>query len=108
MSKNQSFELRNQIESDLLDQLERNGTVGNHYKDLVCDYMSMWDTKNLLADDIKKRGAVVNYESNNGTVNKRKNDSVGELVKVNLQMIKLLDAMGIKPAQAGDLEYDEM
>lgn len=108
MNKKQLLELRNQIESDLLDQLERNGTVGKHYKDLVCDYMSMWDTKNLLADDIKKRGAVVDYESNNGTVNKRKNDSVGELVKVNMQMIKLLDAMGVKPAQAGDLEYDEM
>lgn len=108
MNKKQLLELRNQIEKDLLDQLERNGTVGEHYKDLVGDYMSLWDTKNLLAADIKKRGAVIDYESNTGTINKRKNDSVGELVKVNMQMIKLLDAMGIKPAQAGDLEDDEM
>lgn len=108
MNKKQLLKLRNQIEKDLLDQLERNGTVGEHYKDLVGDYMSLWDTKNLLSADIKKRGAVIDYESNTGTINKRKNDSVGELVKVNMQMIKLLDAMGIKPAQAGDPEDDEM
>ena len=57
MNKKQLLELRNQIEKDLLDQLERNGTVGEHYKDLVGDYMSLWDTKNLLAADIKKNEA---------------------------------------------------
>lgn len=105
MGKN---ELRTEIKRDLLEQLERNGTVGKYYKDLVGDYMEMWDTKNLLAADIKMRGAVVEYTSNNGTVNKRKNESVGEFLKVNAQMSKLLDCIGIKPAQAEDDGYDEM
>lgn len=105
MAKNS---LRLEIKKDLLEQLERNGTIGKHYKDLVDDYMEMWDAKNLLADDIKMRGAVVKYTSNNGTVNKRKNESVGEFLKVNAQMSKLLDCIGIKPAQAEDDDDDEM
>lgn len=104
--RSDKMEIREQIEQDLLDQLERNGTVGEYYKDLVRDYMSLWSTKNMLAQDIEERGAVVDYESNTGTINKRKNESVSELVKVNGQMIKLLDAMGISPAQAGGMDED--
>ena len=81
----------------MLDELERNGTVGKYYTDLVDDYMTLWDTKNLLKADVKERGAVVEYISNNGTVNKRKNESVGELVKVNDRMVKLLEALDITP-----------
>lgn len=101
-------DLRMTIEQDLLSQLERNGTVGEHYKDLVRDYMALWDTKNLLAADITKRGAVVEYVSNTGTRNCRKNESVSELVKVNGQMVKLLHGMGIEPSQAGEIGDDEM
>ena len=36
-------------------------------------------------------------KSNNGTTNKRKNDSVGDLLKVNGQMLKILDALGLDP-----------
>ena len=88
---------RSEIRKDLLDELERNVTVGKYYTDLVDDYMTLWDTKNLLKADVKERGAVVEYISNNGTVNKRKNESVGELVKVNDRMVKLLEALGITP-----------
>lgn len=98
---------RSEIRKDLLDELERNGTVGKYYTDLVDDYMTLWDTKNLLKADVKGRGAVVEYISNNGTVNKRKNESVGELVKVNDRMVKLLEALGITPDGAVN-DDDEM
>ncbi len=65
--------LRSGIKQDLLDQLERNGTTGKYYTDLVDDYMIAWDTKNQLAKDIASRGAVVDYISNTGQANKRKN-----------------------------------
>ena len=91
----------------MLDELERNGTVGKYYTDLVDDYMTLWDTKNLLKADVKERGAVVEYVSNNGTINKRKNESVGELVKVNDRMVKLLEALGITPDGAVN-DDDEM
>ena len=98
---------RSEIRKDLLDELERNGTVGKYYTDLVDDYMTLWDTKNLLKADVKGRGAVDEYISNNGTVNKRKNESVGELVKVNDRMVKLLEALGITPDGAVN-DDDEM
>lgn len=102
------MKLREIIEQDLRDQLERNGTTGEYYADLVRDYMCLWDTKNKLNADIASRGVVVEYISNNGTGNMKKNDSVSEVVKVNNQMIKLLEAMGINPAQAGGGGGDEM
>lgn len=101
-------DLRKAIKTELMEQLERNGTVGRYYADLVDDYMELWDTKNMLVADIRKRGAVVDYISNNGTKNKRKNDSVGEMVKVNDRMIKLLDALGIVPVPDGSGMDDEM
>ena len=77
---------RSGIKADLLSQLKRNGTVTKFYTDLVGDYMEMY---------------------NNGTVNIKKNESVGEFLKVNAQMIKLLDSMGIVPAPEVE-EDDEM
>lgn len=50
------------IREDLIDQLERNGTVGGHYIDLVNDYMNMWilDTEKakLIAANIKQGSEV--------------------------------------------------
>lgn len=98
--------LRETIREDLLAQLERNGTTGACYTDLVDDYMEMWDTKNKLTEDIRERGVTVKCVTQAGE-NIRKNDSVGELVKLNAQMLKLLDSLGIKPSQAdGDRDAE--
>ncbi len=94
------------IRQDLLDQLERNGTVGQYYTDLVEDYMALWDTKTKLIADIQQRGVTVLYITSAGE-NLKKNDSVGDLVKINAQMLKLLAELGIKPAQA-DVEDDDL
>ncbi|MDD3393793.1 MAG: RNA polymerase subunit sigma-70 [Anaerotignum sp.] len=101
-------DLREQIKNDLTEQLERNGTVGQFYQDLILDYMKLWDVKNMLIVDIDERGAVVNYVSNTGQANKKKNDSVMELIKVNDRMVKLLDAIGITPAKTDGDANDEM
>lgn len=90
-------ETKTSIRVDLLDQMQRRGLYGKQYEDLVEDYIALWDVKEKLIADIKKRGAVVDYVSNNGTTNKRKNDSVGDLLKVNGQMLKILDALGLDP-----------
>ena len=90
-------ETKTRIRFDLLDQMQRRGLYGKQYEDLVEDYIALWDVKEKLITDIKNRGAVVDYVSNNGTTNKRKNDSVGDLLKVNGQMLKILDALGLDP-----------
>lgn len=97
-------ELRSVIKLGLLEQLKQNGTSEKHYIDLVDDYMKMWDTKNDLTADIKARGSKVE-SPNSGIV--KTNESVTDLLKINAQMLKLLDSMGIKPEPKGD-DGDEM
>ena len=54
------------IRKDLLDQLERNSTVGQYYHDLVEDYMDMWIEKCLAMADISERGVIVEYNNGGG------------------------------------------
>ena len=99
---------RDDIRQDLIDQLDRNGTIGKYYSDLIEDYMRLWDTKNELAEDIEIRGAKVKVETAT-TSNIKTNDSIPDLLKVNAQMLKILDCLGIKPAQMdGDPGDEEM
>ncbi|MPM90112.1 hypothetical protein SDC9_137229 [bioreactor metagenome] len=100
-------DLYEEIKNDLMDQLERNGTVGKYYTDLVSDYMDMWVTKCLLVDDIQQRGVTVAYNNGGGQKGRKKNDSVEQRIKVNAQMLKLLSELGIKPSQDGDGNEDE-
>ena len=95
-------ELREEIRGQLLDRLDQEGTLGQFHLDLVEDYMALWDTKNALIEDVRRRGAVVPYTSNTGQVNEKKNESVGELLKVNGQMLKILESLGVKPGTAPD------
>lgn len=105
--KNKHEILREQIQRDLLDQLERCGTVGTYYTDMITDYMKLWDTKNRLIADIEERGVTVENITNAG-INIKRNDSVGDLLKTNAQMLKLLDSLGIRPAQTDGDEDAEM
>jgi len=88
-----------EIKSDLLDQLSRSGTVGKYYEDLVEDYMNFWVDKCLLTDDIQTRGVVVTYNNGGGQSGKKKNDSIGDKIKVSVQMLNILNSLGIKPSQ---------
>ena len=92
-----------EIRQDLLDQLERNGTTGSYYVDLVNDYMDLWVTKSLLVDDIQRRGVNVKYNNGGGQTGMKKNDSVEQRIKVNAQMLRMLSEIGIKwLAESGD------
>lgn len=89
--------LRNTIEESLKEQLISSNTDTQYYNDIVKDYMSLWDIKNSLLDDIKKRGVSVEYNHGGGQSGVKSNDSVALLLKVSDRMTKLLNAMGIKP-----------
>ena len=88
--------LRVEIKEDLLDQLARNGTTGKYYIDLVDKYMDFWDLEN-------------EYNNGGGQKGQKKNDSIDQRIKVNAQMLKILDSLGIKPVgdDSGDDE-DEL
>lgn len=87
------------IKKDLLDQLDRSGTVGQYYLDLINDYMNLWKTKTLLQKDVDDRGVSVEYNNGGGQQGFKKNDSVEQMIKVNQQMLKILDYLDIKPSK---------
>ena len=96
------------IRSDLTDQLDRNGTTGKYYADLIEDYMELWITKNLLLYDVKNRGVTVTYNNGGGQRGVKKNESVEQVLKVNTQMLKILDSIGIKPSLNGGDSDEEL
>lgn len=103
MARAKKSQIREQIKQDLTDQLERQGVYGQHFLDLIDDYLALWDTKNALIEDIKKRGVMTKYQNGANQWGYKKNDSVGNLVKVNKQMLELLKELGLR---AADFEAD--
>ena len=97
MSLTKREKLRKEIKADLLDQLIRNGTAGKYYIDLVDKYMDFGDMENALIADIRERGVVTTYDNGGGQRGTKKNDSIDQRIKVNAQMLKILDSLGIKP-----------
>lgn len=97
------------IKKDLMDQLERNGVFGCHYLDMIDDYMALWEVKNKLIKDIELRGVSVEWNNGGGQHGFKKNDSVGELAKINAQMLKVLNELGLKASMAAGVDdYEEM
>lgn len=91
--------LRKQIEKDLNKQLKANGKTVNYHKDLVQDYLSLWDLKNKLLEDIKVTGIKVT-----GMHGPKSNPSIGDLHKTNDRMIKILEALNLNEpkVESGD------
>lgn len=98
---------RDEIKQDLIDQLERKGVYGNHYLDLINDYMSMWDIKNDLIADIKKRGVTVKYQNGKDQWGYKKNDSISELNKTNAQMLRILNELDLKASDFEVIDDDD-
>jgi len=84
------------MRESLLEQLKLKGNDTVYFVDLVDDYMRLWKVKELLDADINERGVQVEYFNGANQRGYKKNDSVGELLKCNQQMIKLLDKLGLK------------
>ncbi|CRK80315.1 hypothetical protein [Neobacillus massiliamazoniensis] len=91
MAKVKRETLRKRIEKDLTSQLKEKTIVGKHFEDLVQDYLSLWDLKCELIDDIQDIGIKVS-----GMHGPKSNPSINDLHKTNDRMIKILDALGLK------------
>ena len=100
--------LNKEIEKDLRDQLEANGTFGKFFDDMISDYMAMYVTKTLLVEDIQKRGTIVPYNNGGGQSGYKKNEAVDMFNKTNAQMLKLLSELGLKAnAAIGGGDYGD-
>ena len=90
---------RNKLEKDLLEQLGEKQN-NSHYKELIKDYLFMWDTIQELKLDIEKRGVSVYWQNSETQYGYKKNDSIREMTTVNNQMLKILNDLGLKPSKA--------
>lgn len=93
------------IKASLVDQLVRSGNDTAYFMDLVEDYMKMYIIKELANADLLENGVTVEWRNSETQYGRKKNDSVDQILKTNLQMIKLLDMLGIKPEDG--VEDDE-
>ena len=99
---------REEIRKDLLDQLDRNGTCGKQYEDLVEVYMQLWDTVRDLTAEIDEKGVMIKYQNGENQFGWRKNDSVSERNRTINQMLKVLSQLDLKPSPKDDNIPDEM
>lgn len=97
---------KSQIKQDLIDQLERQGIYGAQYMDLIDDYMKLYDIKNKLIADAKKN-PYTEWRNSETSYGRKKNDSIDQAVKVNQQMLKILQFLNIKPSPCEDDDEDE-
>ena len=90
--------MRELIKKDLLSQLKERGMTQSYYISLIDDYLYLWDVKNELVENIRENGVTITYNNGGGQSGEKKNDCVPELTKVNGQMLKLLNELGLRGA----------
>lgn len=65
------------------------------FNDQIDDYMTMWDLKEKLKDDIEEHGLRMKYLTANGGYAEKDNPSVKQLPLINKQMLMLLKQLDI-------------
>ena len=75
-------------------QLAARGADIDLFNDQIQDYMTMWDLKEKLKDDIEENGLRLKYLTASGKVEKH-NPSVKQLPLINKQMLMLLKQLDI-------------
>lgn len=100
----------NPIYRDLKEQLVSKNNYSAYTEDLLIQYMKFCDIEEDLNNDINVRGVTVYWNNGGGQDGWKKNDSIAELNKTNLQKIKLLNFLGIKAPEksnnSGDDDYE--
>ena len=81
------------------------------FNDQINDYMTMWDLKEKLKDDIEEHGLRMKYLTANGGYAEKDNPSVKQLPMINKQMLMLLKQLDIstdKVAKDGEDADDDL
>lgn len=90
------------IRTDLKQQLEDLNKYGKVYDDLIEDYIQMVQTKDALKQDVKDMGLRYKVKTGNGFMQVKPNESIEKFIKVNNQMLKILETLGLKAPPEGN------
>lgn len=96
------------VGKSLLEQLKRRGPIDNYLIDVVNDYMKLWEVKDALFDDIKKRGVTYKDTNSAGLLMYKNNPSTKEVIAVNKQMMSILKDLSLTAPQKKDVGADEL
>lgn len=95
------------IRNDLVEQLKKREMDTPIYLGLVEDYIRFYKMALTLYDDIEDRGVSVEWRNSPTSNGFKKNESISEYVKVNMQMLKILGELGLRGANIEVAEPDE-
>ena len=108
-SKNEEVESEKirAIRTDLTNQLLEQNRFGKHFEDMVEDYIYLVKLKEKLQEDIDKKGIRYTVQTGNGFKQKKPNESVVNILKVNNQMLKILQDLDLKTPELPDIPENE-
>ena len=84
------------VRKSLLDQLKKQNKNTDYYIDMVEDYIYFWDLKEKCQKDIDENGIRYSVTTGNGFETLKANESVLNVLKINMQMLKILTALDLK------------
>lgn len=84
------------VKMSLIRQLELRGMSAEFYMDLVNDYIYYWSLKKKLIADIKSKGLRYETVNGNGMTVEKANESVANLQKTTVTMLKILADLKLK------------
>ena len=96
------------IKKALLEELEKNGNRTAYFENLVEDYMNFYSTKEDAKKEIEDKGLMVEYQNGATQRGFKKNEMIDVIIKVNQQMIKILDKLDIHANSELGVEDDEL
>lgn len=84
-----------EIKSSMLTLVGGEGATA-HDADLIGFYMDLWCQRQMLRDDIHKRGVYIAYDNGGGQKGTKRNDSVQDELKVTSMMLNIRSALNIR------------
>lgn len=97
----------NIIKKDLQEQLFAQNKFGKQFDDMIEDYIFFVKLKEELQYDIQDNGIRYKSMTGNGYTTDKPNESVQNLIKVNAQMLKILQDLELKAPEDGPKEGGE-
>lgn len=95
------------IRTDLTNQLLEQNRFGKQFEDMVEDYIFLVKLKENLQKDIDKKGIRYTVQTGNGFKQQKPNESVVNILKVNNQMLKILQDLDLKAPELPDPPKDQ-
>ena len=91
------------IREDLNNQLMQQNKFGKHFEDMVEDYIFFFKMKEDMRQDLVDNGLRYRNTGGNGFTTFKPNESVLNILKVNGQMLKILQDLELKaPDEEGE------